>query len=60
MCTVQTAHGITRPPDHPATEYPTCVTIPVLYTRSSTHATILVVVCHAAPATCTVLHMIQR
>jgi hypothetical protein len=27
-CTVQTAHGVTRPLDRPATEYPTCVTIP--------------------------------
>jgi hypothetical protein len=25
---VQIAHGITRPLDHLATEYPTCVTIP--------------------------------
>jgi hypothetical protein len=25
---VQTAHGTTRPLDHPATEYPTCATIP--------------------------------
>jgi hypothetical protein len=27
-CTVQTVHSVTRPPDHPATEYLTCVTIP--------------------------------
>jgi hypothetical protein len=27
-CTVQIAHGITRPPDHLATEYLTCATIP--------------------------------
>jgi hypothetical protein len=27
MCQVQTAHGATRPPDRPATEYPTCATI---------------------------------
>jgi hypothetical protein len=27
-CTVQTAHGASRPLDHPATEYPTCATIP--------------------------------
>jgi hypothetical protein len=26
-CMVQTAHGATRPLDHPAIEYPTCVTI---------------------------------
>jgi hypothetical protein len=26
-CTVQTAHGVTRPPDHSATVYPTCATI---------------------------------
>jgi hypothetical protein len=25
---VQTAHGATRPVDHPVTEYPTCATIP--------------------------------
>jgi hypothetical protein len=24
---VQTTHSVTRPPDHPTTEYPTCVTI---------------------------------
>jgi hypothetical protein len=28
MCTVQTARSGTRPLDRPATEYPTCVTIP--------------------------------
>jgi hypothetical protein len=27
-CTVQTAHGATRPLDRPTTEYPTCATIP--------------------------------
>jgi hypothetical protein len=27
-CKVHTAHGITWPPDHPATKYPICVTIP--------------------------------
>jgi hypothetical protein len=27
LCTVQTAHDVTRPPDRPATEYPTCATI---------------------------------
>jgi hypothetical protein len=24
ICMVQTAHSVTRPPDHPITEYPTC------------------------------------
>jgi hypothetical protein len=28
MCTVQTAHGVTRPLDRPVTEYLTCATIP--------------------------------
>jgi hypothetical protein len=28
MCTVQTVHSVTRPPDRSATEYPTYVTIP--------------------------------
>jgi hypothetical protein len=28
MCTVLTAHGVTRPLNRPATEYPTCATIP--------------------------------
>jgi hypothetical protein len=28
MCTVQTAHGVTRPPDRPTTEYLTCAIIP--------------------------------
>jgi hypothetical protein len=28
MCTVQTTHGVTRPLDHPATEYLTSATIP--------------------------------
>jgi hypothetical protein len=37
LCTVQTTHGITRPPDRPATEYLTCAwPSPVLYTRSPT------------------------
>jgi hypothetical protein len=27
MCMVHTAHDVTRPPDHPATEYPTYATI---------------------------------
>jgi hypothetical protein len=27
-CQVQTTHGATRPLDSPATEYPTCATIP--------------------------------
>jgi hypothetical protein len=27
MCMVQTAHGVTRPPNRSATEYPTCATI---------------------------------
>jgi hypothetical protein len=30
-CTVQTAHGVTRPPDRPVTEYLTCATIPSPY-----------------------------
>jgi hypothetical protein len=28
MCQVRTTHGAARPLDHPATEYPTCATIP--------------------------------
>jgi hypothetical protein len=28
MCQVQTAHGATQPLNRPATEYPTCATIP--------------------------------
>jgi hypothetical protein len=28
MCTVQTAHSATRPIGHPATEFPSCATIP--------------------------------
>jgi hypothetical protein len=50
---VQTAHGATRPLNRPATEYLTCVTIPVLCTRSPTPATVLITTRHAAPATCT-------
>jgi hypothetical protein len=52
--TVQTTHNVTRPLDHPATEYPTCAwSSQVLCTRSSTPTMILVVVCHAAPVTYT-------
>jgi hypothetical protein len=53
MCTVQTAHSVTRPLNHPTTEYPIYAIIPVLCTRSPTRTTILVATCHAAPATCT-------
>jgi hypothetical protein len=39
LSTVQTAHGVSWPPDHPVTEYPTDAwPSAVLYTRSSTPA----------------------
>jgi hypothetical protein len=39
LYTVQTTHGITRPPDHPVTKYLTCAwSSPVFCTRSHTHA----------------------
>jgi hypothetical protein len=65
-CMVQTAHGITRPPDRPATEYPTCaLPSPILCTRSPTM--ILIAAHHVAPAICTpqdkqtaILHTKQR
>jgi hypothetical protein len=54
MFMVQTTHGVIRPPDYPATEYPTCVWPSlVLHTRSPTPATIIIAACHVAPATCT-------
>jgi hypothetical protein len=53
-CIVQTAHGVTRPPDRPVTEYPTYAwPSPILCTRSPTPATILVIVRHVTPTTCT-------
>jgi hypothetical protein len=54
MCTVQTTHSITRPPDRPATEYLICAwPSPVLCTRSPTPTMILVAACHVAPVTYT-------
>jgi hypothetical protein len=54
LCTEQTAHRVTRPPDHSATEYSTCAwPSPVLCTRSPTPATILIAVHHVAPVTYT-------
>jgi hypothetical protein len=53
MCTMQTVHGVIRPLDRLAIEYPTCATILVLYTRSPTPTTILVAARHAALTTCT-------
>jgi hypothetical protein len=51
MCTVQTLHGATRPLDHPATEYPTCVTIPgplhqVFYSYHDPHRCTPCCTCH--------------
>jgi hypothetical protein len=49
---MQITHGVTRPPDHPATEYPTCASSSlILYTKSSTPASILIVAHHVAFAT---------
>jgi hypothetical protein len=54
LCTVQTAHSITWLLDRPATEYPTCAwPSPILCTKSSTPASILITVRHAAPVTYT-------
>jgi hypothetical protein len=54
MCMMQIAHSVTRPPDRPATEYPTCVwSSPILHTKSSTPALILVVARHVAFTTYT-------
>jgi hypothetical protein len=58
MCTVQTAHGITRPPDRPATKYSNCVwPSPVLCNRSPTPATILISTRYVAPTRCTLRDM---
>jgi hypothetical protein len=49
---VQAAHDIIRPPDCPATEYPTCAwPSPILRTKSPTPITILIAARYAAPAT---------
>jgi hypothetical protein len=39
MCTVQNAHGVTRPPDRPTTEYPTCaiISVPLHHVSYSCH-----------------------
>jgi hypothetical protein len=54
MCMVQTAHGVTWPPDSLTTEYLICAwPSPVFCTRSPTPVIILVTARHVAPATCT-------
>jgi hypothetical protein len=54
LCTVQTAHSITRLPDHPAIEYPTCAwSSPIICTRSPTPTYILIAARYVAPATYT-------
>jgi hypothetical protein len=54
LCTVQIAHGVTRPLDHLAIEYLTCAwSSPILFTSSPTPAMILVVVRHIIPVTYT-------
>jgi hypothetical protein len=54
LCMVQTAHSVSRPLDHPVTEYLTCTwSSPVLYTKSPTPNSILVTARHIAPVTCT-------
>jgi hypothetical protein len=52
LCTVQSAHSVTWPLDHPTTKYPTYAW-PTLVpcTRSPTPATILVTARHVAPIT---------
>jgi hypothetical protein len=54
---VQTAHDTTRPLDRPATEYPTCATIPsplhqVSYSYHDPHHFTPCRTCHLRPATC--------
>jgi hypothetical protein len=52
LCTVQTTHSFTRPPDPPVTKYSTCASpSPVLYTKSPTSASILIATRHATPIT---------
>jgi hypothetical protein len=54
MCTVQTAHDVTRHLDCPTTEYLTCAwSFPVLCTRSPTPVMILVTAHHVTPVTYT-------
>jgi hypothetical protein len=66
MCAVQTAHDITRPPDHPITEYLTCTTIPgplhqVYYSCHDTHRYLpyRTYHLHTTRQANTILHMIQ-
>jgi hypothetical protein len=47
---VQIAHSVIRPPNYPATVYPTCATIPGPLHQSPTLAIILIAARHAAPA----------
>jgi hypothetical protein len=53
-CMIQIAHGITRPPDHTITEYPTYAwSSPMLRTKSPTPTSIFVVACHVVFVTYT-------
>jgi hypothetical protein len=53
-CMMRITHSITRPPDHPATEYLTCPwSSPLLCTKSPTPASIIVIPHHVAFATYT-------
>jgi hypothetical protein len=67
MCTIQTAHGITWPPDHPTTEYPTYATIlgPLHLVSYSCHDPHRCPPCrtchlHTTRQTNMILHMKQR
>jgi hypothetical protein len=49
MCTMQIAHGVTRSPDHLATEYPTYAwSSLILHIKSPTPASILITARHVA------------
>jgi hypothetical protein len=51
-CMIRIAHGVTRPPDRLAIEYPTCAWLsPIFHTKSPTTLSILVVIHHVASVT---------